>query len=249
MPDRRKHRGPHPEDQRLFDAAAAGPLRRATGDLSWLLSRGYASKSSLKLVGDRYRLNDRQRLAVGRCACGDASRQRRARHCVAAEQLSGQVLWIDGFNVLTSVEAALAGGVILKARDGCFRDMASMHGNYRRVEETWPAIELLGETISRLGVAECRWLLDQPVSNSGRLAAMLRQAGSQHHWQWQADVVTDPDPVLIRGRDVSVASSDSHVLDHAGSWFNLARVVIETRVPGAWLVDLSAGDLSAGDAE
>jgi hypothetical protein len=56
-------------------------------------------------------------------------------------------LWIDGYNVLTSIEAALSGGVILRARDGCYRDMASMHGSYRKVEETISAIHILGELI------------------------------------------------------------------------------------------------------
>lgn len=240
MPDRRRHRGPHPEDEHLFRAEAVPRLRSATADLSWLLTRGYADKSSLKLVGDRFRLNDRQRLAVARCACGDDSRDSRERHRLAAEQLRGQALWIDGFNVITSMEAALAGGVILKARDGCYRDMASMHGSYRRVDETLPAIRLIGETISRLGVTRCRWLLDQPVSNSGRLAEMLRQAGEGSRPPWVAEVVADPDPVLIRSRDAVVASSDSHILDHASRWFNLARLAIDSHVPEAWFVDVSS---------
>src|SRR5256885_8530001 len=44
---------------------------------SWLLSRGYQPKSALKLVGDRHSLRERQRLAVGRAACSDESRERR----------------------------------------------------------------------------------------------------------------------------------------------------------------------------
>ena len=71
MPDQRKHRGPHPEDARLFAPALAPTLQKAAADLDWLLSRGYPHKSSLKLVGDRDTLVSRQRIAVGRCACGD----------------------------------------------------------------------------------------------------------------------------------------------------------------------------------
>jgi Protein of unknown function (DUF434) len=54
MPDTRTHRGPHPEDSRLFAPEAWPVLRQATEDLCWLLSRGYAASSALKLVGDRY---------------------------------------------------------------------------------------------------------------------------------------------------------------------------------------------------
>ena len=62
MPDRRNHRGAHPQDRLLFASDPAEPdLRRATSDLNWLLTRGYASVSALKLVGDRYALYARQR--------------------------------------------------------------------------------------------------------------------------------------------------------------------------------------------
>ncbi len=140
MPDHRQHRGPHPQDRQLFAPSAWPALTRAIEHLSWLLSHHYAPASSLKLVGDHFGLDKRQRLAVQRSACSDASQQRRARHQVASSDFRGQVLDIDGFNVLTTLEAALAGGVLLRGRDGCLRDMASMHGSYRRVAETEPAL-------------------------------------------------------------------------------------------------------------
>jgi hypothetical protein len=169
MPDRRTHRGPHPEDARLFSAAMRPVLREAAADFGWLLDRGYAHDSALKLVGDRYKLVARQRMAVSRCTCCEADAARRRSHEVGREQLRGAMLWIDGYNVLTSIEAALAGGVILAARDGAYRDMASMHGSYRKVAETLPALELLGRELAADEVSACRWLLDRPVSNSGRL--------------------------------------------------------------------------------
>jgi hypothetical protein len=157
MPDRRRHRGPHPEDARLFAGDRAGPLRAAVRDLSWLLSRGYAERSAVKLVGDRYRLRQRQRVAVMRSACGDSARDARRARELGADALGGRALDLDGYNVLTSVEAALAGGVLLLARDGCLRDMASMHGHYRRVEETAVAVDLIGRTLVDLGAGAVTW--------------------------------------------------------------------------------------------
>ena len=238
MPDRRKHRGPHPQDQHLFQSEAEPALRSATSDLNWLLTRGYASVSALKLVGDRYNLNTRQRLAVSRCACADQERVRRQQHQVQAQDLEQQELWIDGYNVLTSLEAALSGAVILHAHDGCYRDMASMHGSYRKVAETIPALHLLGELMANWNIAACRWLLDQPVSNSGRLKTMLREVSEERGWNWYADLVPDPDP-LLSAADQIVASADSQILNQTERWFNLARVAIDTRVPAAWILDLS----------
>jgi len=237
MPDRRQHRGAHPQDRQLFGLEQQPRLRSATFELSWLLTRGYTVTSSLKLVGDRYDLDARQRVAVARCACGDDEFQRRRRHEVQGADLRHQELWIDGYNVLTSLEAALSGGVILSARDGTYRDMASMHGSYRKVAETLPAIDLLGDVVAQYDVAACHWYLDQPVSNSGRLKTVLQEAAARHGWNWRVELVADPDAVLI-GTDEIVASADSRILDQTARWFNLARVLIEQRVPDAWIVDL-----------
>lgn len=71
MPDKQRHRGAHPADGKLFDRSCLDDLRSAVAHLSWLLSRGYALDSSLKLVGDRFNLTQRQRMAVRRSACTD----------------------------------------------------------------------------------------------------------------------------------------------------------------------------------
>ena len=52
----------------------------------------------------------------------------------------GSPLRIDGFNLILTLESAVGGGVVLGGRDGCYRDMASVHGTYRRVEETRSAL-------------------------------------------------------------------------------------------------------------
>jgi hypothetical protein len=145
---------------------------------------------------------------------------------------------LDGFNVLTTVEAALAGGVILSGRDGCYRDMASMHGSYRKVEETRPALVMIGEVLEELGATECCWFLDRPVSNSGRLATIVREIAKEHGWQWHAQLENDVDPVLSESSNV-VASADSVILDGCQHWCNLAREVIDRRIPNVNLVTLT----------
>lgn len=238
MPDTRSHRGPHPEDSRLFGPAALPLLREATADLSWLLSRGYAPSGALKLVGDRYQLDARQRMAVGRAACSDAERASRHDRQLSLAALAGQVLALDGYNVLTTVEAALAGGVILHARDETFRDLASMHNSFRRVAETRPALLLLGQTLQHHGVSRCRWYLDRPVSNSGRLKHLMQEVAASAGWPWEVELVNSPDGALVAA-GCPVATADSAVLDRCAQWVNLARQVVLCHVPGAWIVDLS----------
>ncbi len=238
MTDKRTHRGPDPRDGHLFDPSQWGTLRQAVGDLSWLLSRSYADPSSLKLVGDRYALNERQRMAVRRSSCADEARARRHAHRVEAEQLQGQPLWLDGFNVLTTIEAALGGAVVLIGRDECARDLAGVHGTYRKVEETRPAIALVGEVLERLQVGPCLWYLDSPVSNSGRLRGILGEIASARGWDWRIELATNPDPLLAASSEI-IATADSAILDRCARWFNLARVVVEAAVPWARCIHLS----------
>lgn len=239
MPDRRRHRGLHPEDSECFGAAALPQLRAAARDVSWLYERGYKPVSSLKLVGDRYGLVERQRAAVSRCACAPTIVERRVAHRVEPAAVRGEALWIDGFNVLTSLEVALSGGVVLIGRDGCARDIAGVHGSYRTVEETVPAIELLAATIAELGVLRCEWLLDKPVSNSGRLRATLESHARAANLEWTIELVANPDPLLAASPHI-VATADGEVLDAAARSLNLVRLCIERAIPSAFIVDLSS---------
>ena len=61
--------------------------------------------------------------------------------------IAGNELVIDGFNVLTTIEAALGGAVVLVCRDTTCRDIAGIHGSYRKVAETLPALEKLVDVL------------------------------------------------------------------------------------------------------
>ena len=237
MPDKRTHRGPHPADEKLFAAGAISNLRTAIADFSLLLTRGYAEKGALKLVGDRFSLTQRQRLAIMRSACSDQQLASRSQSCVLLENLAGQSIAIDGYNVLITVEAAMSDGVIFKGRDGCFRDLASVHGTYRKVTETIPAVQLIGQFLREVGAGKALWLLDRPVSNSGRLKTLIGELAREYNWDWEIELLLSPDAELKK-TDLIVASSDSVVLDGCKRWTNLAAEIITQKLPSATIIDL-----------
>ncbi|MCP4248621.1 MAG: DUF434 domain-containing protein [bacterium] len=253
MPDKRRHRGRHPDDDRLFAEVRLEALRTAVAEFSWLLTRGYAEPSALKLVGDRHGLTVRQRTAVMRCACSDAALAGRNAKRVTLEQVGDRPLGIDGYNLLITIESALSGGLILVGRDGCCRDLASVHGTYRKVAETAPAIKLIADYLTDRVDTRIDWYLDRPVSNSGRLKALMADVLERRGLAtadvaeapadaaggpiWNIELVRSPDAVLV-DYPGPIVTTDSAVLDRAGAWINLAADIIRDRCRTAWLVDL-----------
>lgn len=236
MPDRRQHRGPNPRDSALFAPERLPALRAAARDYGWLLSRGYATDSALALVGNRYDLVARQRVAVARVSCSDDALARRASRRLSSGELSGRRLHVDGFNVCITLEVALSGGVLLLGREGATRDLASVHGTYRRVSETPHALELLVAALETLRPGSVTWFFDRPVSNSGALAGLLRAQLAARALSWPVELTTHVDERVAEPGVVAL-SADSGVLDTAEHWFDLAGSV-SAGLASAWRVAL-----------
>jgi len=213
-------------------------LRQAVGDLSWLKGRGYSPKAALKLVGDRHALRDRQRKALQRCAASDEECAGRAKRCVAIDALAGETVIVDGYNVILTLEAALSGGILLLARDGVLRDLAALSAHYRRLAVTRPAVELLVRALAESKVARVECLLDRPISNSARLKNVIEEIAAAAGATWDVRLSARTDRDLKISPHV-VASADSAVIDACDRWVNLARWLVETHLPEAWMVDLS----------
>ncbi len=148
---------------------------------------------------------------------------------------------IDGFNLIITIEAALGGGILLLGRDNCIRDLSSVHGSYRSVTETAKAMELIGNTLQLFAPAAITWLLDRPVSNSGRLASKIEGTAAEHGWPWKVEVVFNPDTLMISSPTLAI-TSDGSVLDHVRGWTNFKRFLVEHYLPNCWLLDLGSGE-------
>ncbi|MEL6671479.1 MAG: DUF434 domain-containing protein [Bacteroidota bacterium] len=237
MSHKQRHRGAHSNDPKYFADRHLTRLNQAVEDLSWLFSRKYPHQASVKIVGDRYRLAERQRKAIYRAACGDEALLKRPRTEVQKEELAGQTVAVDGFNILIGIECGLSGGLTIRCRDGSYRDIASVHSTYRKVEETLPALELIGQTLEELSVEKVHWFLDRPISNSGRLKGLMYEIAEIQGFNWEIDLVNNPDKEVVALEKAIAVSSDGWVLDHAHRWFNLHRVILGD-LESAWIIDL-----------
>jgi hypothetical protein len=238
MPDTRSHRGAHPEDARDFAAERVPALRLAVEELSFLLGREYSEPAAVKVVGDHHQLTVRQRKAVLRAACSDHARRERAHRRVAPEQLAGAMVGIDGFNCLITIEAMLAQAPVFRGRDGALRDLASVHGTYRSVEETRPALLSLKRALLGAEVRGAHLFFDRPVGNSGRIRALALELFADSTLEVSVSLHDQVDRELALVCPL-VASSDSWVIDQAQAWLDLPSLVAAREELALWLVDLS----------
>jgi len=233
---RQRHRGKNPEDEKLFTHQQFIYLKRAVEDLSYLYTRGYSEKIAIKIVGDHYQLKARQRLVVQRAVCSDMSLGIRKKNEVGEHVSKGEQFLIDGYNLLITVESLLSGGILICGRDGCIRDIASIHGTYHKVEETVPAILWIGQKLALFDPSRVTWFLDKPISNSKRLAHLVSTIAEEQGWNWNVEVVTNPDKEIVQREGIAI-SSDSYVLDNAKRWLNfVARNIDRSQIP---LLDFS----------
>jgi len=221
-----RNRGKQSNDDKYFSPKWHPIFTEAINDLCFLLTRGYAENSALQIVGNRYKLNKRQRNAILRISVGEEEIAIRNKSKVSKTALKNEVVEIDGFNLLILLESAMSGAYIFKGRDGLYRDISSVHGSYKRVVKTENAILLVGEVLKKLQVKAVKWYFDQPVSNSGRLKSRLLELSEEHGFNWEVELVFDPDKVLVKSKNI-IVSSDGWILDNSEKWFNLGGFLIE----------------------
>jgi len=99
-------------------------------------------------------------------------------------------------------------------------------------------VELIGQFLREVGAGKALWLLDSPVSNSGRLKTLIGELARKNNWNWEIELLLSPDAELKK-TDLIVASSDSVVIDGCERWTNLAAEIITQKLPSATIIELS----------
>ncbi|QEC78421.1 DUF434 domain-containing protein [Mucilaginibacter ginsenosidivorax] len=222
----RRNRGKDPHDEALFGRPKElEKLLQALQDMHYLLNKDYPPRATLALVGNRYRLRQRQILALQGMACSAKDIQNRKNKEVAATGIRNKTVYVDGFNIVIILESLLSGGYVFKGLDGCYRDISSVHGSYKRVRQTEEVLIMLGKALHELGAERVNWIFDAPVSNSGRLKTLCYEIAAQQGFLWDVYLDNAPDKFLIAENRL-IVSSDAWVLNGCYAWFNLASYII-----------------------
>ena len=214
-------RGFVPEDVKNFSPQALEIMRTASRHVCYLANEGYDLKQAATFVGNHYLLSERQRLAIMRSVATQVQIENRQKKQVPMTALSGREVWIDGFNTIITLEVLLSDSILFSCMDGTIRDLAALRGTYRLIPETEKAILMLFELLQEAEVSRVNILLDQPVSNSGRLKTCMAEIGEEYPFALDIRILREVDRDLYDKE--LVITSDSIILDHCISWVNLTR--------------------------
>ena len=213
-------RGYVPEDERNFAPAAVETLRTASRHIGYLINEGYALKQAVTFVGNHFLLSERQRLALMRSLATEEQLAGRRGRQVRPDAAAGAEVWVDGFNTVITLEVMLSGSVLLSCMDGTVRDLAALRGTYRLIPETRDAAGMLFSALEAMRIRSAVILLDEPVSNSGRLKTLLTEIGEAYPFGLDIRILRDVDRTLFEKENV--ITTDSVILDRCAGWLNLA---------------------------
>ena len=218
-------RGYVPDDARNFSAAGIDTMRKASRHIVFLINEGYDLKQATTFVGNHFLLSERQRLAVMRSLATNEQLKNRERKRRALSELSCENVWIDGFNTIITLEVLLSDSILFTCMDGTIRDLAALRGTYRIISETESAVRMLFDVLTEMKIRSATILLDEPVSNSGRLKTLIADIGEGYPFDLDVQIQKDVDRTLYNKENV--ITSDSIILEHCSSWINLTEKCME----------------------
>ena len=227
-------RGFVPSDEREFGEKAILQLRKAAEEVLFLLNHGYPVKGTTRFVGDHYMFSERQRLALARTVSPEeqiASRLERE-----VNDIEGETIYIDGFNVIIGLEIAFSQSMLFTCMDGTIRDLAGLRGTYRLIPETDLAVEALLKTLASCKAGKAVIYLDKPVSNSGRLKQKINEYAEDVEIEVEVEIEDAVDYILKQ--KPLVASGDAIILDNCDKWFNLVKRVIDENIGSFPYIDI-----------
>ncbi|MBN2552609.1 MAG: DUF434 domain-containing protein [Spirochaetales bacterium] len=205
-------------------------FREALEEYRYLKDRRYPDKAALKLVSDHHRLGSVARNCLFRAVFPSADCQSRRSKLAPAGEVAGQMVGVDWYNVLITVESYLKGFPVFLSDDGLMRDASGIHGSYKPGKVTEKGISEILSALGSLKPSGIEIFLDSPISRSGEMAQQLRVRLSGNASLPCRVAVSPSADYPLKSFDGIVATSDSSIIDRqqVRRIFDLARFVLES---------------------
>jgi len=220
-------------------------LQKAAEDFRYLLNRGYPRKATLELVGNRYGLTSDERHLLHRGVFSSNDSQSRRKKNISAQEIRNKDIAVDGHNVLITIEAGLSGRPLILGDDGFIRDISGLSGSFKKTQTTEKALQFIISFLKKWNPRLTLFLLDAPISMSGKLAQEVRNLLKKANLPGDAMAVNVPEKILV-GFPGVVATSDTAIIDQSNKVLDLAGYILKKKTKLETLVQLKRKGGSLG---
>jgi len=201
-------------------------LLQAAEEYLWILSKGYPQGAALKLVGDKFKLPGAMRQILYRGVVPDQVALSRCEKIGTIGK--GDLVLIDTYNVLFTVNNYLLGKALFISNDGFLRDAGEMRGRIINKPQFSRSVGLMLEVLQMWSGATYIHYLDAPVSHSGRLSIELCKDMVQMGIEGDAYAVDSPDHKLKTELSDAICTSDGGIIDqYQGKVIDLPRFLLQ----------------------
>lgn len=182
-------------------------------DIRYLLDRKYPKKSAITYVSNRYGLTKDERNILTRIACEKDISNDRKRKLVSIEFIRDKNLFIDGYNVLITVESLILGYPVFLCDDGILKDVRSLFRRYKIGFMTKEALSMIEMITSKHTPKEIVIIFDSQISRSGDLSKMARDIFDKDNCLVFTSKDTDKE-IMENSRKGIIATSDGMIIDN-----------------------------------
>lgn len=195
-----------------------------------MLNQNYRKKVALNFVANHYLLNKNCRNYLARSVFSDSVSQSRKSKLVNLEDIKDSILFLDGYNVIITVESILNNDKIVLADDGIIRDTQAVFGKYKFREITISALTLIFDFISIHRPKNIEFYLDKQVSFSGKLAHEIETMLKNYDLNGRTILSNNVDYHLVQECSKSICiigTSDGVIVDNVEKIVDIPHLILK----------------------
>jgi len=193
-------------------------------DYQYLLEKKYTEKNIVKLVGDRYKLNTVQRSLLYRGVSTKEMAKKRKEKNVTEKDLSGEILYIDTYNLLLTINSYLKGKPVFISYDSYVRDAGVLKARVSSNVSFNRPLRLAIAYLSTIEIKQAIFYIDLPVNNSSELKNLILNNILQYKLIAKVVVTKDVDKNIATQKTGVISTSDTEIIDETElKIFDLAK--------------------------
>ncbi len=205
-----------------------GKILDAITDLLYLLNRGYTRKLALNTVSARYKLKSKERMILSRTVYPTkVCISRRNRLIRRINDLCDQVLCVDWYNVLITINSGLLDLDLFLASDGVLRDIRGIKGDTKKLCDVYKTTEVTLKALSSFSIKELVIFLEKNISYSAEYAREISYIADKYlKIPYHIFLSSSVDKDITKYEVIS--TSDSIIIDNAKKVFDLSYYTLNT---------------------